>query len=250
VLQRDESKMKRKFTLIELLVVIAIIGILASLLLPSLQKAREKTYMAVCGCQQKQQGSSLIMYVDSNDGFLPGVHTQSGGVMIWAARLKVYMGDNYDVFNCPKQDKESYWQEDLSGSGTAEYGYKENEKRVTHNNRKFGYGMNDWGTDGWDRGRQLGLGNHIQNPSQKGKLKLVDIVKPAEHIATGDSLDNKIWDFVMDPTNPNEYPGNRHLNGAMIMFSDAHIRYFKQHTLVGLSNEMKRMWNSDNKANH
>ena len=241
---------KRDFTLIELLVVVAIIGILASLLMPSLQKAREKTYMAVCGSQQKQQGAGMIMYVDTNDGYLPGVHTASGGMMIWATRIKVYMSDNYEVFNCPKQDKEAIWAEDLSGSGAEEYGYKVNERRVTHNNRQFGYGMNDWGTDGHDRGRQLGLGNHIQNPDQKGRLKLIDVLKPAEHIATGDSLNNQIWDFVMDPTNSNEYPGNRHLGGAMIMFTDGHIQYFKQHVLIGLSDEMKRMWNSDYVANH
>ena len=241
---------KRDFTLIELLVVIAIIGILASLLLPSLQKAREKTYMAVCGSQQKQQGISLVMYADSNDEYLPGVHTAAGGLMIWATRIKEYMDDNYEVFNCPKQDVGAYWKEDLTGSGAEEYGYKLNEKRVTNSNRKFGYGMNDWGTDGHDLGRQLGLGNHIQNPAQKGRLKFIDIVSPEEHFATGDSTANSTWDFVLDPTNINEYPGNRHLGGAMMMFSDGHIQYFKQHILIGLSDEMKRKWNSDNLANH
>ena len=241
---------KKKFTLIELLVVIAIIGILASMLLPALQKARQKTYMAVCGSQQKQQGTSIYMYVDSNDGYLPGVHTAAGGVMIWATRIKQYMDDSYDIFNCPAQDQEAWWEEDITGSGAEEYGYKTGEQRVTHNNRKFGYGMNDWGTDGFDRGRQLGLGNHIQSPDQKGRLKLTQVVAPSDHIATGDSTPNKSWDFVMDPTNSNEYPGSVHFSGAMIMFTDGHVNFYKQYILIGLSDDMKRLWNSDNVANH
>ena len=56
----------KKFTLIELLVVVAIIGILASMLLPSLSRAREVTKRAVCMNNQKQIGILFINYVDSN----------------------------------------------------------------------------------------------------------------------------------------------------------------------------------------
>ena len=64
--------MKKEFTLIELLVVIAIIGILASLLLPGLSKAKEATRKAVCVSNLKQIGLALIIYSEDNSSTLPG----------------------------------------------------------------------------------------------------------------------------------------------------------------------------------
>ena len=61
----------KRFTLIELLVVVAIIGILASILLPSLAKAREKGKWAVCVNNVKQIGVGLELYTADNDDFFP-----------------------------------------------------------------------------------------------------------------------------------------------------------------------------------
>ena len=60
---------KKSFTLIELLVVIAIIAILAAILLPALNSARERGRAATCVNNLKQFGSALPMYVEDNDGY-------------------------------------------------------------------------------------------------------------------------------------------------------------------------------------
>ncbi|MDD7985311.1 prepilin-type N-terminal cleavage/methylation domain-containing protein [Lentisphaera marina] len=61
----------KSFTLIEVLVVIAIIGILASLLLPSLSKSRYKARLAVCTENMRQNSIALYNYADDNDQYWP-----------------------------------------------------------------------------------------------------------------------------------------------------------------------------------
>lgn len=61
----------RGFTLIELLVVIAIISLLVSILLPSLQKAKELAKQAVCLSNLRNVGLGLQLYSSNNDGFIP-----------------------------------------------------------------------------------------------------------------------------------------------------------------------------------
>ena len=60
----------KKFTLIELLVVISILGILVSILMPSLSEAREKTKIALCKSNMKQIYAAVTIYADGWDGVM------------------------------------------------------------------------------------------------------------------------------------------------------------------------------------
>lgn len=60
------------FTLIELLVVVAIIAILISILLPSLQRAREQARMVKCLANLRSIGHGIHLYAQEEGGTLPG----------------------------------------------------------------------------------------------------------------------------------------------------------------------------------
>ena len=85
------KKTQKAFTLIELLVVIAIIGILASMLLPALGKAKARANRIKCTSNLKQIASALKAFAGENDDRMPWHLTGTTGV---AARLYVH-----DVFN-------------------------------------------------------------------------------------------------------------------------------------------------------
>ena len=125
-LTEKEWKMK-KFTLIELLVVIAIIGILASILMPSLNRARHKAFQAVCLSNQRQVATATISYIIANKDYAPEDDQLAGsdnpGGKTWYDRLipqylpegTIVEGGPSNVILCPLGRKDlQKWQSTIS----------------------------------------------------------------------------------------------------------------------------------------
>lgn len=116
MINKNLKSKKMTFTLIELIVVIAIIGILMTLLFPSLQRARQAGFKAVCTSNQKQIGILFQIYNTQNDAYYPTT-SSSAQKISWDDMLADYDGrnltqaekeewhltntDNVEVYKCP-----------------------------------------------------------------------------------------------------------------------------------------------------
>jgi prepilin-type N-terminal cleavage/methylation domain-containing protein len=94
------------FTLIELLVVVAIIALLISILLPSLQRARDEAQAVVCMSNDRQIVLALAMYQQEHNGYVPGNLWSEAAWWVlksdlWFYKLVPQYASNPDVLICP-----------------------------------------------------------------------------------------------------------------------------------------------------
>jgi prepilin-type N-terminal cleavage/methylation domain-containing protein/prepilin-type processing-associated H-X9-DG protein len=104
----SRSTRRQAFTLIEILVVVAIIGLLVSILLPSLKRAREQTRMVACRANLHDLGIALQQYANVYDPYFPptpymgsdvgeGPASDDNLFVLWYSKF----AKNTQIFTCP-----------------------------------------------------------------------------------------------------------------------------------------------------
>lgn len=229
---------RKSFTLIELLVVIAIIAILASMLLPSLSKAREAGRRTACINNQRQVAVGFVSSADDHESILPlggniyttypeHVDAQQTYVESWVvgypAALASYLGYNVrmdtwdntrdDTLELNKVPLQQCPSEDTMTTGATIYGSEANVKWF---NSYRNYAINE---------DLFGVGSHriagqmlkVEQPDQCVVILDADssfMISPNVDATLLDS-----WGWV-----PSRFDFERHAGLTVTSFLDGHVK--------------------------
>lgn len=224
---------QKAFTLMELLVVVAVIGVLASLLLPSLAHSKSQAQGAYCQNNTRQLVVGCIMYCDDNYGYFPYNLVASnadtninwaGGVLDWEATpdntntayltggaLGPYLHGSSEAFRCPSDTVLSGLQRGLGWA---------NRDRTYSMNASIG-----------DAGAVTQSGVNSNNPYFVQFFKYSSVPQPAQIFVFMEEHPDTISDgYFLNKVHIPEWlrlPASYHNASANVSFADGHAELHK-----------------------
>ena len=198
---------KEAFTLIELLVVITILGITIAVLLPAFGAAREGARRAQCSNNLRQIGIALHIYLEEHNDTFPSDGVPPSEPM-WDDRLALYLDDN-KIWNCP-----DYKNSIPFHYGNTSYGFNRRGLRIADPPNNF-----------------YRVGKHISCVKDSSRC-----------IVIADNLEDETehtFIYVAKDV-PQVAIGNRHSNGANVLFFDGHVGWYRQDFLLA---QDEKWWN-------
>jgi prepilin-type N-terminal cleavage/methylation domain-containing protein len=202
------------FTLIELLVVIAIIAVLASIIFPVFQKAREESRRDSCASNMRQLGVAVTLYTSDYDEHFPSQIANDGGDAIMGAWIYYDLFEN--GFDVTKGSLYAY----VKSKGV--YTCPDD---VMADKNGLSYSINACVAakepllGGYMAGDQL---SKIQSPSGMmlfGEEASFTLINPTTNTALATSDDGHFQtDYTIFST--------RHTNGSNVVFVDDHAKWY------------------------